>query len=219
MPSVEALDQITSDSARLVEVARSHPGAEVPQYPGWSLADLASHTGSVLGRTTIVVRTLPKDRISAPRLPDGADPIDWFEETYQEMVANLATVDPATPVWSFGSSGVLEFWINRMLVEMGVHRWDAEQALGEPNPLADTVVDVGLDEFEDLWLPQMGDISGLTVSPDDQDRVWDYLGGSTPPVAGSGSDLLLRLHGRGGYSGLPSDWEVAVDELAPPPKR
>lgn len=220
MPSADHLDQIRADASRLTEVARTAPEQPVAQYPGWTLRDLASHTASVFGRTTIICETLPQNRISAPRLPEGKDPIDWHEETSLGMLAALESIDPETPAWALGASGVVGFWADRMLVEAAIHRWDAEQSLGDPAPLAPPVVASGLDEITDLWLPCLGEVPPLVVAPVEQTRIWTYLGDSSAHrVAGPGSDILLRLHSRGGFDGFPIEWETAVDALAPPPKR
>ena len=97
----ENLASIESEGRRLAIAARVDPDREVPQYPGWRLADLASHTASIHGRTVLICRELPADRISAPRLTEGRDPIDWYEETLEEMLTELRGADPETPVWTF----------------------------------------------------------------------------------------------------------------------
>lgn len=217
----ENLASIESEGRRLARFARVDPAREVPQYPGWSLADLVSHTGSIHGRTTLICRELPANRISAPRLPEGIDPIDWYEERLDEMLSALHDADPETsPVWTFDSSGKLGFWESRMVVETGVHRWDAQQALGEPDRLIDRVALLGLEEFGMMWLRQLGDVQTIEVFATDLGRSWVYgTGGPTARVEGTASELELRLMSRPSSVILPEDWAAAVDGLAPPPKR
>jgi len=218
--SAENLALIESEGRRLAHATRRDPARAVPQYPDWTLADLASHTASIHGRTVLICRDLPQDRISAPRLPEGMDPIDWFEQTLVEMVEALAISDPTTSSWAFGPDQVLGFWKTRMLIETGVHRWDAEQAFGEPESLHDRVAAAGLDEFGNLWLSQLGDVQSLTVRTTDLGRTWRYgKEDSGAQVEGLASEIYLRLISRPSPVELPGDWATAVDSLPPPPKR
>jgi uncharacterized protein (TIGR03083 family) len=216
----ENLASIESEGRRLAIAARVDPDREVPQYPGWRLADLVSHTASIHGRTVLICRELPAGRISAPRLPEGRDPIDWYEETLEEMLTELRGADPETPVWTFDDSGTLGFWEKRMTVETGVHRWDAQQALAEPEKLTDRVAEVGLEEYAGFWLELLEDVQTLELAATDLGRSWIYGEGEpTARVEGTGSDLELRLMSRPSPVLVPDDWAAAVDGLAPPPKR
>ncbi|MBW3666714.1 MAG: maleylpyruvate isomerase N-terminal domain-containing protein, partial [Actinobacteria bacterium] len=120
----ENLASIESEGRRLGEAASSDPTRPVLQYPGWTLSDLVSHTASMHGRTILICRDLPVERISPPRLPDGEDPVQWYEETLEEMLQVLEVADPEAPVWAFSSVPNLGFWERRMVIETGIHRWD-----------------------------------------------------------------------------------------------
>lgn len=220
MLSVDQLDLIESESRRLIDAARRDPGRGVPQYPGWSLSDLASHLASIHGRTTLVCAQLPKERISAPRLPEGADPVAWCEEMMEEMMEALRGTPPDLEVWAFGPEKTIGFWQRRMLNETGIHRWDAEQAFGIPGGLVDDVVICGLDEFDGMYVHQLGDVPTICLVATDLDRSWTYgVGEPTLTVEATGSDLYLRLMSRPSSAQLPSSWARAVDALEPPPKR
>lgn len=220
MLSAENLAGIESEGRRLALAARRDPQQAVPQYPDWTLADLASHTASIHGRTTLICRDLPTERVSAPRLPDGKDPIDWYEETLDEMLAALTAADPDSECWGFGPQPAVGFWERRMVIETGVHRWDAYQAHGEEDRLTDLVARAGLEEFADMWLPHLGDVQTLQVNATDLDRAWRYGEGEpTATVDGTASELYLRLVSRPSPVELPADWAAAVDGLASPPKR
>ena len=220
MLSAENLASIESEGRRLALAVRQDPGRPVPQYPDWTLADLASHTASILGRTVLVCRRQPAERISAPRLPESMDPIDWYEETLEELLLELRGADPATTVWSFGPDGNIGSWERRMVVETGVHRWDGEQAVARNEPLTNLVAEAGLDEFAGTWLPHLGDLRTMEVAALDLDRTWVYgQGDPVVRVEGPASDLHLRLMSRPSPIDLPDDWAAAVDGLAPPPKR
>lgn len=220
MLSAENLASIESEGRRLAAAARVDPQREVPQYPGWTLSDLASHTASIHGRTTLICRELPEERISAPRLPEGKDPVDWYEETLEDMLGALREMDPETRVWGFVPEPTLGFWENRMVIETGVHRWDAEQGTERDEKLTDLVARRGLDEFGVMWLPMLGEVTTLECVASDFDESWIY--GEADPVntvEGTASDLYLRLVSRRSPVELPQDWAEAVDALKPPPKR
>lgn len=107
-----------------------------------------------------------------------------------------------------------------MVIETGVHRWDAAQAFGEEDRLIDNVASNGLAEFGDMWLPQLGEVSTLEVTAVDLGQTWVY--GSGEPIHtidGAASDLYLRLMSRPSPVELPADWAAAIDGMAPPPKR
>lgn len=220
MLSAENLASIESAGRQLALAVRKDPGGPVPQYPDWTLADLASHTASIHGRTVAICREHPQERISAPRLPESMDPIDWYEETLEEMLVALRGADPTTKVWSLGPDPSIGFWERRMVVETGVHCWDGEQAVGRNEPLTNWVAEAGLDEFGGTWLPHLGELETMEVSALDLDRTWVYgEGDSLVRVEGPASELHLRLMSRPSSIELPDDWATAVDGLAPPPKR
>jgi uncharacterized protein (TIGR03083 family) len=184
------------------------------------MADLASHTASIHGRTVQIVTELPAERISAPKLPEGRDVVDCYGETLEAMLAALRDSDPATPCWGFGPSPCVGFWETRMVIETGVHRWDAAQAFDEADRLTDRVAGQGLQEFADMWLPQLGGVSTLEVKATDLGESWVFgEGDPANTVEASASDLYLRLVSRPSPVELPSDWATAIDGLAPPPKR
>jgi len=217
--SAENLASIESEGRRLAAAVRSDPGLSVPQYPEWTLADLASHTGSIHARTIEICRTLPAERISAPKLPGGRAPVEWFEETLEVMLAVLAEADPETPVWGFGPNPTIGFWERRMTIETGVHRWDAEQATGRGEPLTLHVARSGLEEFGDMWLPFLGEVPALRVTAADLGQSWTY-GDGVPEleVSGDASDLYLALVARPSGIELPEPWAEAVGSLRAPPK-
>jgi uncharacterized protein (TIGR03083 family) len=215
----ENLASIESEGRRLGVFARRDPDRAVPQYPGWTLRDLAAHLGSIHGRTTLIVTELPAERISAPKPPEGADVLDWYEESLDGMLAVLTDADPALPCWGFVASPTVGFWEQRMVIETGVHRWDAAQAFGEEDRLTDIVARSGLDEYGEMWLPHLGDVPPLELLATDLEQMWGFKQGE--PVArieATASDLYLRLMSRPSPAVLPEEWAQAVDGLAPPPK-
>ncbi len=196
---------------------RREPTRPVPQYDGWTLADLASHTASIHGRTVLICEQLPSERIPAPTQPEGRDPVDWYDENLELMLLALERADPDTPCWALGSSDTLGFWESRMVVETGVHRFDADHALGVAEPLSAHVARTGLDEFGDLWLPMLEDVPTLEVRASDLDENWVYgQGGANMRLEGTASDIYLRLMQRPSPVLLPAEWAGPVDSLGTP---
>jgi uncharacterized protein (TIGR03083 family) len=212
-------ETIRSDGGRILEVARIDSSRLVPQYPGWAMSDLVNHLASTHGRTTLICRERPTERPKSPSLPDGVDVLDWYEANLEEMVIVLEESDPDTPVWGFWPNPNIGLWLRRMVIETGLHRWDAEQAFGEMGRLGDTVALAGLDEYAEMWLPRLDEMPSLEVTATDLGRSWVY-GSGTPDatVYGTASDLYLRLMSRTSPLLLPEEWRAAVDNLAPPPK-
>lgn len=219
MLSAENLASIERDGFSIGKMVRDRPDITVPQYPGWTLEDLANHLGWVHGRVVMICRDHPRERISGPRCPPGTPIIDWYHRNLEDLLVALEAADPTIPVYGFGGMTTIGFWERRMVIETGVHRWDAEQALGDPGRLSDHVAISGLDEFAGTWLGYLGDVTPLVAVAADLGRVWE-MGEGEPEVEveGTGSDIYLRLMARPTPVVLPDDWAAAVDSLPPPPK-
>src|SRR5690606_24475858 len=79
------------------------------------------------------------ERVTRPTLPIGRDPLDWGDQKLTELIAVFRYADPDANVWGFGTDSTVGRWVRRMLVETGVHRWDAQHAFGEATPLTGLV--------------------------------------------------------------------------------
>lgn len=210
------LQAIEQDGRRIITLGRSTPDGAVPQYPSWTMTDLVVHVAVVHGRTAAVCRDLPRERIAAPRLPTGSDPFDWATDQLEQMLDALDRADPDAQVWTFGPDTRLAFWGRRMVVETGVHRWDAQDAVGRPEPLPELVARHGLDEFPDVYLSRLGDVPTIELQATDIGRAWRYGEGEPADVVlDSASSLFLRLMSRPGAV-LPAAWAAAVDALPAP---
>jgi uncharacterized protein (TIGR03083 family) len=216
MATPENLAAIRSEGLRLLDYARRDPGRTVPHYPTWTMTDLVTHTAEVLARTTVIGETLPQERPASVALPEGRDPLDWYEATLAEMADALGSADPDAHVWTLIPLRKIGAWERRMVIEIGVHRWDAQQAFEDPDPLLPIVSELGFDEFNDMWLQRLGDVAPLRVNASDLGRSWT-LGHGEPQSTASGtaSDIYLRLMARPGAA-LPPEWEQAVDAIAAP---
>lgn len=216
---VEMLASIESEGRRLLDAARQDPSRTVPTYPRWTLSDLVTHTASIHARTTQICRDLAKEPVTRPTLPHGENPLDWYDSTLADLIDVLQRADAATRVWGLRPGWDVARWTTRMVVETGVHRWDAEQALDDQGVLTAVVAKTGLDEFTDTWLPRLNELQVLQMDATDLDESWIY--GDGPPTAvvkGTASDLFLALMARPSKVSLPEDWARGCAGLPPPPE-
>jgi uncharacterized protein (TIGR03083 family) len=180
------------------------------------LRDLVTHVASIHARTAFVCTALPQAGGSPIEPPDGLDPCDWFAQTLPSMLEALRILDPEAEGWTLFPDRRVSTWERRMVIETGIHRWDAQSASEAPEPLLPIVARHGLDEFSDLWLPRLGDVPTLCVEATDLGQTWTYgTRRSEATVQGTASDLYLRLMARPGVS-LPEAWATAVDQMPTP---
>lgn len=129
----------------------------VPSCPGWVVTDLVLHLGVVHRLVAHVVRDRMQqppragDR-SWPRLPgewaswlppghapqDSPVPpglADWFGEGAAELAGQFRAAGPGERVWTWSADHSVGFWQRMQAIEAAVHRWDAQNAVGEPEPV------------------------------------------------------------------------------------
>lgn len=156
------MDHLTTlrTNGELLSSAARTAGLDAPveHCPGWTVGRLLGHTGKVLQRTALCVRSgttdPPADGDYSP-LPRDEALFDTFDTMLTELCEALATTDPAAPSWNFtGRDMVNAFWSRRMAHEVEIHRWDAQHAAGiDPAPFeADSAVD-GIDELLTVLMP------------------------------------------------------------------
>lgn len=197
----------------------------VPTCPGWTLADLTRHTGSVHRWFSELLRRRiqqpPTSRDVDLRLPaDSHGYPDWLAESAAEAAAVFTATDPEAPMWAWGVDQHARFWVRRMLFETLVHRADAELALGLSPSIDRALAADGVDEFL-TNLPFASSFAPLTAqlraphrtirfSSTDGDHDWlvglrpdgfalvadDAEAEADATVRGAAADLLLLLYGR-----------------------
>jgi uncharacterized protein (TIGR03083 family) len=108
--------------------------------------------------TEIVTKNLdrPLSRDAAPPPPEGQELVDWFTAGVDRLAGALETVDPDGPAWNWsGEHLTVSWWHRRISQETAVHRWDAQQAVGEaPAPIDAAFGIDGIDELLDNILPR-----------------------------------------------------------------
>lgn len=198
----------------------------VPSCPGWTLADLVKHTGSVQRWFSSLlharVQEPPRKREVNLRLPDRHEEYaEWLGESATVAAQAFTATDPELPMWAWGVDQHARFWARRMLFETLVHRVDADLALGR-RPTIDRPLAVdGIDEFlvnlpfATFFAPDVANLrapdKAIRFQATDGDGDWsvrlrpDGFGleaspASTDPadatVQGTAADLLLLLYGR-----------------------
>ena len=156
MDSEAIVSKINTDGRRLIEVARSNLGAAVPTCGDWTLRDLAGHMGwvhAMVGSYVSARATGPLPREQMPQVPDDDSAVDFAAVALDRLIDALAGIDPDTPVWNWSPRSDAGFYFRRMLHETSVHRWDAENAVGEAAPVDGEQGRDGVDEFLDFVLP------------------------------------------------------------------
>jgi len=217
MTTEEYIAALRREGGALAHVARQDPTRPVPYYPGWSIADLLAHTGAVHRWVLGIVRSRATE--SMPREPHAdRDPVRllaWFEEGLATLAGELGGTDPSETVWSFGADQTVGFWQRRMAHETAIHRWDAQSAFGDPQPVERRLAATGIPESLAIHVvrPVRGTAVGghgesvalrcddaparwVVVLLPDEVRLEEGEGTPTASVAGPASDMWLWVTGR-----------------------
>jgi uncharacterized protein (TIGR03083 family) len=188
-------------------VADAPLDAPVPSCPGWTVAQLIGHLGEAYG---FVLEHVSRGQTSRPEAdaadralpPPGTDLLPWWDERYQNLVSVLDGLDPDMPAWNWASQTKnVAFWQRRMAHETTVHRWDAQFATINAEPIEPKLAADGVAEVLDTWLPAghrlgpPGVIGIVGLSATDLDHEW-----------------LVRLRGDGGVALLDTATLLDTDE-------
>jgi uncharacterized protein (TIGR03083 family) len=197
----EVLGFIEAESAAAAAtISAATLGARVPSCPDWSLTELIWHLGRVQRFWATTVRAGERDpEFPAEKTgPDNAEDLAaWFRASTRELLDALQAVPWDTPAWTWWKEDRTVGAIARHQVqEAAVHRWDAQLALGNPQPLPEKLAGDGVDEF--LWIArQMRGPEPIAFRATDSGAT--YAAGSGEPVvtvSAPASDLVLLLYGR-----------------------
>jgi uncharacterized protein (TIGR03083 family) len=164
-------EYVRSQSAAVLAVLAEGPlDAAVAACPGWDLARLAGHLGRVHRWAALAVRTRSEpDPSEVPKPPrEPAEVAAYLADAADDIVTALraAAGDPSGEWWTFlGRPGPLAFWGRRMAVETGLHRWDAELAVGRaPGAFPAHLAADGIDELLAWHAPaRLGGHDGIDI--------------------------------------------------------
>jgi uncharacterized protein (TIGR03083 family) len=219
---------LDDDALALSKVLTGLLTIPVPSTPGWTLRDLGFHVGGIHRFWEWVVRTGATTNEGAPtfdRPPDDALSA-WFLEGAAELRRTLDDAPLERKVWSWSQHDDVAFVIRRMAQETAMHRWDAENAVGDARAIEPMELAVdGVDEFFDTQIAEdflgPGGESIALVATDGPARWLASVAdgsvtcvraesGADAIVRAPASDLLLMLWRRIG----PFDLDVAGDRVA-----
>ncbi|MFJ2863148.1 maleylpyruvate isomerase family mycothiol-dependent enzyme [Kitasatospora sp. NPDC087314] len=217
MTTIDHGAAVAAETARLVTTLRdADPTTPVPSCPGWTLEDLARHTGSVQRWFTVLLRQRvqqpPRSRevdLRLPARPEGYPA--WLAEASAEAGATFAETDLDAPMWAWGADQHARFWVRRMLFETLVHRADAELALGRTPRFDPELAADGVDEFltnlpfAAIFAPKTAELRG----PDRTIRFTRTDANASDGGSGGG-DWLIRLR----PDGFGLDPDAAADPIA-----
>ena len=193
---------------------------------------LAAHVGGLWHWASRQLRqTAPVDRPERPAAGDGA--LDWVEGGLSALLGVVRETDPQATAWNWTRSEpqTAAFWVRRMTQETAMHRWDAQDAAGEPDPIVSWLAADGVEEVMTMWLParrgrSKEDVTGTahlhaTDVGADQPSEWFLQLGPAgamnyqhvhrkgdAALRGSASDILLRLWERRSQVGQFGDETV-----------
>ena len=214
----EFVATLSSEGDAFVTAAR-HAGVEapVPPCPDWTVADLCAHVGRLHRWAGEIVRLRPapagrdwRDRIQPP---SGPALIDFVVEGLAAFVDVLDAARPGDACWTWVDVQNVGFWARRQAHEIAIHRWDAQSASGEPDPIERTLAIDGIQELFDIRPFRPGGPPpghGETIHLHCTDGEGEWLARFEPEgavvthehakgdvaVRGTASDLLLLMWGR-----------------------
>jgi uncharacterized protein (TIGR03083 family) len=231
------LGRFAVDGPAFLDAARRDPSAAIRACPGWTVDKLVGHMGRIHTWATQVVRSRTQERIASRLFPEGPadDPqqrIAWARERHAELLAALQDLGEDEQLWTFAPAGIGpgRFWMRRQTHELALHRWDAQDAVGEADPLHPELSADGLDELLSAFLPGLTE-SAQQVSSDgatmhvhctDVDGEWlvrftadgavttrEHAKGDLA-VRGSASDLYLLLWNRTGRDAVEAFGDTSL---------
>lgn len=215
------LDHLQGDGARLVAAGRSAPDANVPSCPEWDLTELVKHVGGAHRWVESMVSARSSEMLPFPKRPRGwSEVAAWYEGGLELLVRALREAGPEVLVWNWMANGAgpALFWFRRMAHETSIHRWDAENAVGDPRPIGAELAVDGVDEAIAMLAmrlsmqpePALSGSIGIEATDADFSRTLrltpgtleqvDGIADTGMAVRGTASDIQLWLTGRSASS-------------------
>jgi uncharacterized protein (TIGR03083 family) len=150
MEPSEYLSAIRYHGQALLAAVADSPDARVEHCPDWDNTGLADHMRGVWGFMAAQARAASPEGPTRPDPDDASTP----DQTLESLLAVLTDADPTAPAWNWcPEEGRTVAWIlRRMAHETAIHRWDAENAAGDAEPIgADLAVDGVAEALEVAW--------------------------------------------------------------------
>jgi uncharacterized protein (TIGR03083 family) len=210
-------------------------GDPVAACPGWTVRDVALHTGAVHRKFAMVIRgRLPEPPAGTPESIAGGWPPDtgiaaWFADGHAALLDALAGAPADLECYTlWPAPSARDMWARRQAHETAIHRADVVAPGGDvPRYPAEFAAD-GIDEVLTRYRARPGRSPVppqrvvLSVRPDDVDTVWTVVLGpelyevhgeprpADVVLTGAASDLYLRLWNRPGAGSLAVSGDPAL---------
>jgi uncharacterized protein (TIGR03083 family) len=131
------VELIATDSRALAAAADRDLTARITCCPDWSMADLVRHVLQVhRSWCRIVEEGITEPDWSEAPLPGDDDLVPTFIEHAEHFARVLGATDSAKPCWTWGPEQNAGFVQRFQVQEAALHRWDAQEAIGPPEPIA-----------------------------------------------------------------------------------
>ncbi|MFE2141123.1 maleylpyruvate isomerase N-terminal domain-containing protein [Streptomyces sp. NPDC059456] len=210
---------------RAIDDAGDSPVPLVPPCPGWSVADLVGHLGSVHRFVARILRErlaqapdhtdptifeIPRDpavRAAWPK-PEGEPnrgPVppaltEWFAQGARQLAALFGQLGPDVPVWTWSvdsADHTSGFWLRMQTIELAVHRWDAQSATGAPEPVDAAIAADAVPQTFETMAPFRRAAAGAPAGAGERFRFRRTDGPGSWTVTFSGDRVLVE-HGATG---------------------
>lgn len=213
------LDALARDGAAFIDAcARAGLDRPAPTCGEWSVADLVWHLTGVYRFFEIIVRERRSspDSITRGERPADIDLLDLCRDAHRALIAALDATPDDTAVWTWAEDHSVRFVRRRMAQETLIHRWDAENAAGDPQPIDATLASDGIDEFLFAFLPRVNE-GTAPVNGSVHIHCGDVEGEWTIRAAADGSLSVAREHAKGDCAlrGRASDLLLALWRRVP----
>ncbi|GAA5106816.1 maleylpyruvate isomerase family mycothiol-dependent enzyme [Alloalcanivorax gelatiniphagus] len=194
------LDLLRRRTRRFADVVDgADPATAVTWCPGWTLHDLVDHLGGVHQWAAHAV-AVGDPGLEPEPAPHGTDLSRWYAAHASALVDVLAATPPDAAAWTLDKQDrTAGFWRRRQVHETVMHTWDAEEALGVPQPIEAWLAWDGVLEVAEILYPRqvhLGRVDPLPaalrlVATDVDGEV--ILGDGEPVVVEDSAEVLLRL--------------------------
>ena len=148
---VDDLVEAIREQGDLLATAAEKAGADaaIPTCPAWCMRDLVRHQGEVHRWATAIVRDqLADPTVAPPAWPDDDELVTWFRSGCTALADVLEHAEPAMQCFAFlPAPSPLVFWARRQALETGVHRVDAQSAVGPITPFDIDLAVTGIEEM------------------------------------------------------------------------
>jgi uncharacterized protein (TIGR03083 family) len=209
---------ILDQTEAMASTVRHHDDSvRVPSCPEWDLGDLAVHMGVVQRWATHII----SNGVMPETMPEGGreHAAEFLAAGLKPLLEAIDGANPDDAAWNFtGMAQTKAFWPRRQALEVTMHRWDADAAVGAQQPLDAVLAAATVDEYLHLLVPRMIrrnklDLHGLTgdvhVHCTDTAGEWTFAAveglyavtdehrKAAVAVRGAASDVALFLNNRG----------------------